>query len=84
MKHEHIGMLGGSASGHLTASAGTLFDAPEGRTGSALDRTSARPDFLVLIFPVITMHHPFAHSTSRRALLGEKPTDEAKHHLSVD
>ena len=64
---ERIGMLGGSAGGHLTASAGTLFEAPEGRTGAALDRVSGRPDFLVLVFPVITMQDPFAHGTSRRA-----------------
>ncbi len=81
---ERIGMLGGSAGGHLTASAGTLFEAPEGRTGAALDRVSGRPDFLVLVFPVITMQDPFAHGTSRRGLLGEKPTDDAPHHLSVD
>jgi acetyl esterase/lipase len=81
---DRIGMLGGSAGGHLTASAGTLFDAPEGRTGAALDRVSGRPDFLVLVFPVVTMQEPFAHGTSRRALIGENPLDEAKHRLSVD
>lgn len=84
LKPDRIGALGGSAGGHVAASAGTLFDAPEGRTGAALDQVSGRPDFLVLIFPVITMQDPFAHGTSRRALLGDKPTDEAKHRLSVD
>ena len=43
-----------------------------------------RPDFLVLVFPVITMMEPFAHATSRRALLGETPSDELKHRWSVD
>jgi len=71
-----IGMLGGSAGGHLAASAGTLFDAPEGRTGAELDRVSGRPDFLVLIFPVITMQEPFGHATSVHALIGQKPTEE--------
>jgi acetyl esterase/lipase len=84
VKPDRIGMLGGSAGGHLTASAGTLFDAPEGRTAAELDQTSGRPDFLVLIFPVITMQDPFAHGTSRRALLGEAPSDELKHRWSVD
>ena len=79
-----VGMLGGSAGGHLTASAGTLFDAPEGKTGAELDKISGRPDFLVLIFPVITMQEPYGHPTSVHALIGEKPTDELKHHLSVD
>ncbi|HUR57073.1 MAG TPA: alpha/beta hydrolase, partial [Opitutaceae bacterium] len=81
---ERLGMLGGSAGGHLTASAGTLFDAPEGRTGVPLDKISGRPDFMVLIFPVISMQDQFAHATSRRALLGASPTDELKHRLSVD
>ena len=84
MKPDRIGMLGGSAGAHLTASAGTLFDAPEGRTGSELDRVSGRPDFMVLIFPVITMQDPFAHGTSRRALLGDNLADEMKRRWSVD
>jgi acetyl esterase/lipase len=84
LKPDHIGMLGGSAGGHLTASAGTLFDAPEGRTGAELDHVSGRPDFLILIFPVITMQPPFGHAPSVRALIGEHPSDELRHHLSVD
>jgi acetyl esterase/lipase len=84
VKPDRIGMLGGSAGGHLTASAGTLFDAPEGRTGAELDKVSGRPDFMVLIFPVITMEDPYAHAPSRRALLGANPSDELKHHLSVE
>ena len=84
VKPGRIGMLGGSAGGHLTASVGTLFDAPEGRTGAALDQVSGRPDFMILIFPVITMEDPYAHETSRRALLGNHPSEELKHHLSVD
>ena len=80
----HIGVMGGSAGGHLTASAGTLFDAPEGRTGAPLDQVSARPDFLVLIFPVITMQEPYVHAPSRRNLLGSQPGEELKRHLSVE
>jgi acetyl esterase/lipase len=81
---ERIGMLGGSAGGHLAASAGTLFDAPEGKTGHALDAVSGRPDFLVLIFPVITMEEPHAHGPSRRALLGPDPSADLKRRLSVE
>lgn len=68
-----IGMLGSSAGGHLTASAGTLFDDPSGKTGAALDAVSGRPDFLVLMYPVITMKDSFAHAGSRRNLLGTEP-----------
>lgn len=80
----HIGVMGGSAGGHLTACAGTLYDAPKGRTGAALDSLSARPDFLVLVFPVITMSAPSVHAPSRRNLLGDAPSDELKRRLSVE
>jgi acetyl esterase/lipase len=69
-----IGVMGSSAGGHLAASAGTLFDEPAGRTGPALDDVSARPDFLILMYPVITMDDPAAHSGSRKALLGVNPS----------
>jgi acetyl esterase/lipase len=84
VKPDRVGMLGGSAGGHLTASAGTLFDTPEGRTGAELDRVSGRPDFMVLVFPVITMEDPYAHDASRRGLLGSNPSDERNRRLSVD
>lgn len=81
---DRIGVLGSSAGGHLTASAGTLFASPAGKTGAALDAVSARPDFIVLLYPVITMHDPFAHAGSRRHLLGDHVTPEAAAFLSVE
>jgi acetyl esterase/lipase len=79
-----IGMLGGSAGGHLTASAGTMFNEPEGQTGAELDKVNGRPDFIVLIFPVITMLEPVTHGTTQKGLLGANPTDELKHRWSVE
>lgn len=84
LKADRIGIMGGSAGGHLAATAGTLFNAPESRTGAALDAVSGRPDFLVLVFPVITMQDPFAHAVSRRALLGNAPSEELKQRLSME
>lgn len=84
LKPDRIGMLGGSAGAHLTASAGTMFDAPEGKTGAEIDKVSGRPDFMVLIFPVITMQDPYVNGGSRLNLLGRAPTDEQKHRWSVD
>jgi acetyl esterase/lipase len=81
---DRIGVMGSSAGGHLAASAATLFDAPEGRTGAALDATSARPDFVALLYPVITMSAPSVHAGSRRALLGESPSAELIQRLSVE
>lgn len=71
-----IGAMGSSAGGHLTASAGTLFDHPDGRTGAEIDAVSGRPDFMILMYPVITMRDPAAHAGSRAALLGGNPTGE--------
>jgi acetyl esterase/lipase len=81
---DRIGVMGFSAGGHLAASAGTLFDAPEGRTGADLDRVSARPDFLVLVYPVIVLTGPFAHAGSRQALLGPSPAPGLAESLSLD
>jgi acetyl esterase/lipase len=73
IRPDHIGVMGFSAGGHVAASAGTLFDHALGRTGADLDRVSARPDFLVLMYPVITMDGPSAHAGSREGLLGRHP-----------
>lgn len=81
---ERIGVIGSSAGGHLAASAGTLFDDPAGRTGAALDSVSARPDFLILVYPVITMEEPYVHAGSREALLGPNPTQEMRDALSLE
>jgi acetyl esterase/lipase len=79
-----IGVMGSSAGGHLAASAGTLFDHALGKTGAALDATSARPDFLMLLYPVITMDGPAVHAGSRKALLGAAPSAETVRLMSVE
>lgn len=71
---DRIGVMGSSAGGHLAASASTLFDHPAGRTGATLDAVSARPDFAILMYPVISMEGPAAHADSRQALLGAAPS----------
>lgn len=70
---DRIGVMGSSAGGHLAATAGTLYDHPLGRTGAELDRVNARPDFLMLMYPVIAMEGPAVHAGSRKALLGAAP-----------
>ena len=48
VKADRIGLMGFSAGGHLTATAGTHFDAGKADAADAIDRMSSRPDFLVL------------------------------------
>ncbi|MBB3109556.1 acetyl esterase/lipase [Paenibacillus phyllosphaerae] len=71
-----IGVLGFSAGGHLTASAGTQYDRGRAEAEDPIERESSRPDLIVLCYPVITMQDPFTHEGSRRNLLGTDPTDE--------
>jgi acetyl esterase/lipase len=84
VKPERIGIVGSSAGGHLAASASTLFKDPDGKTGAALDAVSGRPDFAVLLYPVITMKAPLTHAGSRNSLLGSTPTPEAVEHMSLE
>lgn len=57
---QKIGLMGFSAGGHLTATAGTLFDRYEFGT-DAITAVSDRPDFLCLVYPVITTQKGIAH-----------------------
>src|SRR5256884_5471984 len=50
-----IGILGFSAGGHLTSSAATHFDAGSAASDDPIERVSCRPDFQILLYPVITM-----------------------------
>ncbi len=79
-----IGVVGNSAGGHVTASAATLYDDPVGKTGIEFDKVSARPDFAVLNFAVLTMEAPNAHAASKQALLGRNPTQEQIDLYSVE
>jgi acetyl esterase/lipase len=81
---DRTGVIGFSAGGHLAASAGTLFDEADGRTGAPLDAVSARPDFLILVYPVIRLIGPYAHTGSGRALLGASATPETLERYSLD
>jgi acetyl esterase/lipase len=77
-----IGVLGFSAGGHLTSTAVTHFDAGNPDASDPIDRVSSRPDFGVLIYPVIDLEGPYAHGGSRKNLLGDNPPREMVESLS--
>jgi acetyl esterase/lipase len=70
-----VGILGLSAGGHVASTAGTHFD--QGRPGQAdpVERQSSRPDFMVLVYPVVTMGEK-TNAPSKAKLLGPHPTPE--------
>ena len=75
LKPDRIGVMGFSAGGHLAAMAATKFDPGEGKTTDPVLRQSSRPDFAILVYPVITMG-PDTHRGSRNNLLGRDPGEE--------
>ena len=79
-----IGIIGFSAGGHLASTAGTHFDAGKADAKNAIDKVSCRPDFMVLIYPVITMTKEFGHSGSKKNLLGENPDKELAESMSSE
>lgn len=73
---QKIGIIGFSAGGHLASSAAVHFDSGNPNDSDALSRISCRPDFAVLIYPVISMEPGLTHGGSRTSLLGENPTPD--------
>jgi acetyl esterase/lipase len=67
-----IGIIGFSAGGHLASSAATHFSGSFGEPKDQIDRASCRPDFAILVYPVISFTEPFTHTGSRKNLLGAK------------
>jgi acetyl esterase/lipase len=78
---DRIGIMGFSAGGHLASTAGTHFDKGLSE-GDAIDRTSCRPDFLILAYPVISMEPGVTHNGSRVNLIGAKPDAKLIEHYS--
>ncbi len=68
-----VGVVGYSAGGHLAATLATHF---ERSYVANPERVSLRPDFLVLVYPVISMNPKITHMDSRTALLGPSPPDD--------
>jgi acetyl esterase/lipase len=71
-----VGIMGFSAGGHLASTVGTHFDRGQKDAKDSIDRESCRPDFMILMYPVITLKGKFTHNGSRNNLLGKNPSDE--------
>jgi len=74
-----IGVMGFSAGGHLASTLSTHYAE---KVYEMKDTTSARPDFSLLIYPVITFDASFTHMGSRKNLIGENPADSIIRHFS--
>jgi acetyl esterase/lipase len=70
-----VGILGFSAGGHVASTAGTHFDAGRAADPDPVERLSSRPDFQMLVYPVVTMGQKTNVPTMKK-LLGPDPSPE--------
>jgi uncharacterized protein (DUF885 family)/dienelactone hydrolase len=76
-----IGVVGFSAGGHLAATLATQFDRP---VLPQWQDANLRPDFSILIYPVISFSDELAHRGSREQLLGKSPAPDLIRHYSSE
>lgn len=74
-----IGVMGFSAGGHLASTAATHFEKSYIENPQ---NTNLRPDFQILVYPVITMQDALTHGGSRDALIGKTASQEDKDLMS--
>lgn len=72
---KRVGIIGFSAGGHLASTAGTHFDAGDPKAADEIGQASCRPDFMILVYPVISMGEK-SHHGSKNNLLGKDATPE--------
>ncbi len=80
-----LAIIGFSAGGHLVSTLDTHFDAGDPHAADPVDRERCRPDFTVLVYPVITLKTPgVTHEGSKANLLGADPDPALVEDLSSE
>jgi acetyl esterase/lipase len=74
-----IGVIGFSAGGHLASTLSTHYAE---KVYEVKDNTSARPDFSLLIYPVVSFDSAVTHMGSRNNLIGINPDEAMVKHFS--
>jgi acetyl esterase/lipase len=71
-----IGVMGFSAGGHLASTLSTHYDRGNPSSEDPVEQVSCRPDFSVLVYPVISFQEEITHMGSRTNLLGAHASAE--------
>jgi len=77
-----IGIMGFSAGGHLASTLSTHYDGGDPSNSDPVEQVSCRPDFSVLVYPVISFTEEFQHSGSRINLVGKDADKELVNYYS--
>lgn len=81
IKPDKVGIMGSSSGGHLAASTGTIND-DVSAVKDSLDKFPFKPNFMILVSPVIDLSTAYAHAGSVKNLLGPDASDELKKKFS--
>ena len=81
---DQIGVIGFSAGGHLASTTGTHFKRRAYAPKDKIDQVSCRPDFMILMYPVISLTQPFTNQGSKQNLLGDEPDKKLVRSLSSE
>lgn len=80
-----VGVMGSSAGGHLASMCATLSaETFTEETSDEIDKLSCRPDFAILVYPVIAMGETWGHGGSARRLLGPEPSPDLLKRVSTE
>lgn len=79
-----VGAIGFSAGGHLVTMAGAFGDQNFLKELGIETSVSLKPDFVIPVYPVVSMEKPYAHHWSQISLLGRSASDEVKHQFSME
>ena len=79
-----VGVMGFSAGGHLAGTLGTYFDRDWLAACGVECSVPLRPDFVAMMYPVVTMRDDLAHRKSRRNLLTRSRTEEDEAMMSLE
>lgn len=79
-----VGVMGFSAGGHLASMVETHFDSGNPEAADVVERQSSRPDYAILVYPVIVSRMHGVHTGSSRNLLGPNPDPALVEFVSSD
>ena len=81
---DRVGAIGFSAGGHLVTMAGAFGDKNFLKELGIEPGVSLKPNFVIPVYPVVSMEKPYAHHWSFISLLGRSASDETKHFYSME
>jgi acetyl esterase/lipase len=81
---DNIGVMGFSAGGHLASTLAVHYNESVLGVKDEIDELSARPDFSLLVYPVISMSDNFTHEGSRYFFMGEDLNQELMEYYSSE